>query len=236
MVTRRFDAGSDGPNPCGGSVISLLLVGTALAVPRPVVAMGDGLVAGGPTSELSADPTVPGGWVSVLADCLEERAPGQVTVIDRTDPGDTAAIARARVSEVHRLRPRMVVVGVGARELAHPDADVDAFRRDLRLLLGQLRAEPAPRIMLVGMVPPTLAQIPEVSPGEQRQVDQRTADWNQVLADVAHAEGGVRHLDLWTEWPRDPAARSRLTVDGWRLSDQGHARVAAAVCDAIVSW
>ncbi|MEQ1501497.1 MAG: hypothetical protein ABMB14_04660, partial [Myxococcota bacterium] len=52
---------------------------------------------------------------------------------------------------------------------------------------------------------------------------------------VAKAADGVSHVNLLADWPKDGEARAALTVHGWALSDQGHARVAAAVCDAVLT-
>lgn len=213
------------------AVIALLLAAIALAAPKPVVALGDGLVAGNPAVE---SPAGPGGWVAALADCLEERQPGQWTVVDRTVPGDTAATALARVDAVQELSPGLVVVSVGARELADSQADPEGFRLQLGELVDALHAQEALPIMLVGMVPPTMDQLGSRA-GDQELVDARTTTWNQILAQVAESTPSATHLDLWTQWPRQGADRSALTVDGVHLSDQGHARVAAAVCDAVLS-
>jgi len=212
-------------------LIALLLAATALAGPQPVVALGDGLVAGNPPVETSAGP---GGWVAALADCLEERAPGQWSVVDRTVAGDTATTARARVGDVRDLGPALVVVSVGAVELADPRAQPQAFKAQLGKLADSLRAPPGLPVMLVGVIPPTLSQVgPDA--GDQAAVDARTRTWNQVLAEVASPSADITHLDLWTSWPREGAARAALTTDGVHLSDQGHARVAAAVCDAVLA-
>ena len=162
-------------------------------------------MAGNPPAAAPEHSTVPGGWVSVLADCLEERAPGAWSVVDRTVAGDTAASARTRLATVRGLKPAVVVVGVGARELADPASDVEAFRREVNGLVQDLVVAPAPRILIVGVVPPTLAQLP--AGGDQAAADARTARWNAVLGEVAKAHSEVAILDLWTEWPRS-ATRS----------------------------
>jgi lysophospholipase L1-like esterase len=59
--------------------------------------------------------------------------------------------------------------------------------------------------------------------------------WNKALGAVAESADDVAVVDLWTDWPRAAAERGALTLNGWHLSDQGHARVAAAVCDALIS-
>ena len=83
--------------------------------------------------------------------------------------------------------------------------------------------------MLVGVAP----AVAEVA-ADQAKLDEQIAAWNAVLTAVA-AKDGVRRVDLLTDWPADPAARAGLASGAWALSDQGHARVAAAVCDAVLA-
>ena len=178
-------------------------------------------------------PAVPGGWVAALGDCLEERAAGRFTVVDRARPAETAVSARERVADVRAMQPALVVVGVGAQEIAVEDAQPASFKAEVESLVGALRAEPAPDVLLVGIVPPAVAK---GGAKAQARIDERTATWNAELAQVASATEGVDWLDLQADWPTATAERSALTVDAARLSDQGHARVAAAVCDAVLAW
>lgn len=212
----------------------LALLANAFAAPAPVVAMGDGLVPGPadpvvPGSQ-PGDPTaatVPGGWIPVLADCLEERAPRRFTVVDRAVPGETIASARTKAASVRELAPAWVVVAVGARELSDPGTDPASLRDGLAALLADLGTKRV-KVLLVGLVPPTLAD-----PARQAAADDRTAEANRVIASVASAASAA-HVDPWADWPRDPAARAAHTAEGGALSDQGHARVAAVVCDALL--
>jgi hypothetical protein len=76
--------------------------------------------------------------------------------------------------------------------------------------------------------------VPESAPGLQAQLDGKVAAFDKLLADLAKADPAVVRLDLLADWPKDAEARGALTVGGWSLSDLGHARIAAAVCDAIL--
>jgi len=208
----------------------------ALAASQPVVAIGNGLVAAPMGAEVAAAETVPGGWVTVLQDCLDEGVPEAYTVVDRAVPGETAKSARERVAGVVELSPALVVVALGAQELGAESPSPSRFTKELQKLVDELRgAEKTPDVLLVGMVPPTLKQAGNVQEAAQGAIDTRTARWNSALKALAADRPGVRHVDLWTDWPRDLAARSGLTVSGWHLSDQGHARVGAAVCDAVMA-
>lgn len=242
-------------------MLPLLVIQNALAEPQPVVAMGDGVVAGSPhraplapamSSDGSAqsvapaaegDAAVPGGWVTVLADCLQERAPERFAVVDRATPGDTVGAAQARLAGVRELAPAWVILTLGAQELADERVDAKKLGKELDALVDELRekgegGEPArpPNVLLVGMVPPTLAQAdPSAEPEKQASIDGRTAGWNKVLASIAAPGQGVTHLDLWSDWPREGEPRAALTANGWSLSDQGHAKIAASVCDAVLA-
>lgn len=202
------------------------------------ISAGGPVSAGGPplapvTARSGAPGTVPSGWVAVLADCLEERAPRAWTVVDRAALGDSPTAVRERVGSLRELGPRVVVLGVGAREVGRAGADVDAFRDEVTRIVGELRqVRPPPGVLLLGLVPPTAAQLP--ASDEQAALDERARTYDAALRELAR-EDGVHHLDLQRDWPAEPAARAALTVDGWRLTDQGHARVAATACDAILS-
>lgn len=206
--------------------------------PLPVVALGDGLVAGPPARAAAAEPGGPGGWVPALADCLEERSPQRFTVVDRAVGGETVASARGRLAGVRELQPAWVIVTLGAQELSDPAVDLKRLRQELRGVVDELTARARkgrPGVLLVGLVPPTLGQVDGAEAAAQEGVDGRTAEWNRALAEVAGQAEQVVHVDLWADWPREAQARSALTVQGWSLSDQGHARVAAAICDAVLA-
>ncbi|MEQ1565040.1 MAG: GDSL-type esterase/lipase family protein [Myxococcota bacterium] len=201
----------------------------ALADPAPVLALGDGLVAAPPAEGHGA---VSAGWVSVLADCLEERAPQRFTVIDRVSSGETFASARGKVGSMREVGAGVVVVGLGARELAG-DTDPKALRSELDTFLADLRKgkKPRPAVLLLSVVPPAPK---EADAAEIARLEQRSSGWSAALAEAARGGEGIVLVDLLADWPADPAARAALIDGGWALSDQGHARVAAAVCDALL--
>lgn len=205
----------------------------ALAAPPTVVlAMGDGLVAGPPAA---VAPEVAAAWVTSLADCLDERSSGAYSVTDRATPGETVKTARAKVGQLRKEPADVVVVTLGAQELADDQAKAEQLATQLETLLTEMRAPKQPKpVILVGMVPPTLSQAGPDDADRQVAIDARTEDWNAEVAKLARRLPSVRHLDVWTDWPRD-ADRATHTEKGWHLSEQGHARVAAAVCDAVVA-
>jgi lysophospholipase L1-like esterase len=169
-------------------------------------------------------------WVAALGDCLEERAAGQFHVVDRVAPGETVRSARDRIADVRDMKPSVVVVGLGARELGADKPDGNRFRKELTKLTQQLRsAESSPTVVLVGMVAPTVVDDPKI----QLDIDKLATAWNLSLEEMAAGDEHIRHVDLWASWPKDGAQRTALTVDAWELSDQGHARVAAAVCESV---
>ncbi len=200
--------------------------------PTVVLAMGDGLVAGPPAA---VAPEVAAAWVTSLADCLDERAAGAYSVTDRATPGETVKSARAKVTQLRKEPADVVVVTLGAQELADDAAEAEQLGSQLETLLTEMRGpKSVTPVILVGMVPPTLAQAGPDDSEHQAAIDARTEDWNAEVAKLSRRLSGVRHLDVWKDWPRD-GARADHTELGWHLSEQGHARVAAAVCDAVVS-
>lgn len=202
-----------------------LWLSLAQAGPLPIVAVGDGLVAGPAASEAGAEPA--SSWVAGLGDCLSEGAPGRYAVVDRVRARETAVTAMQVVDKARAAKPKLVVVGVGAQE-AIAGGDVAQFSAELGQLVEALKDSRKPAgLVLVGVVP--------ASAEDQDALDARIASWNEAIATTATSHGAV-HVDLWKDWPREAAERSALTGPGYSLTDQGHARVAAAVCDAVLSW
>jgi hypothetical protein len=124
------------------------------------------------------------------------------------------------VAEIASLGPGLIVITFGASEVDE-DGDMKQFKREVSTLIKSMQEPRNPRVLLIGLVPPTMS------------MDDQTANWNTALADVAR-ESGVEHINLLAGWPTDDEDRSALTDQGARLSDQGHARVAAAVCDVVL--
>ncbi|MCB9678772.1 MAG: SGNH/GDSL hydrolase family protein [Alphaproteobacteria bacterium] len=215
-------------------MITLLLAALAIAA-EPIVAAGNGLVAAPPEGFVKPDDAVVGTWVSVLGDCLEEARPGEWSVVDRSRDGTTTVQLATEAAAIRELGPRTVVLGVGAHEMG-PDETVDAFAKRLAGVVGALRADNGPSVLLVGIVPPTLSQL-EWKDGEdvqarQAAVDARTAEWNAALGKIAEADDGVWVVDLG--WPSERNARQRLTRGGWALTDRAHARIGAVICEEIL--
>ncbi|MFT4622045.1 MAG: hypothetical protein ACI8PZ_000698 [Myxococcota bacterium] len=204
-----------------------LLVSAALAG-TPVVAVGDELVVA--AAEPGGGGT--GGWVQSLADCLDERAPDRWTVMDRGRTGETLRAVRGRVDELRELAgpTGVVVLGLGARELAVGVVSAE-LRAELEQLVGSLKVRPGPTILLVDPIAPDLGG------GEgdsQVVVDSAVSGLTRAFDQVARESPAIQHVRLWSDWPRDGRARRVLTERSRTLTARGHARVAAAVCDAIV--
>lgn len=200
-----------------------LIVSTIAFAQATVVALGDGL-----TGEVRS--AASSGWVTVLADCLEERAPRAWTVVDRASDGQTIAATLAKAASVDEIGPRVVVVGLNSREMAGPDVEIARRQEEIGGLVRALRhGRTPPNVLLVGPLP----LVPGPPPAEEAvQLQARATEWNQALSAFAAGLEGVRHVDLQAEWPQDASA---LVTAEARLTDQGHARVAAAVCDAVLA-
>jgi hypothetical protein len=214
-------------------LVHLLITAALAADPLPLVTLGGGVVMGpGPSTPAATavpDPApapVPGGWVPVLADCLQERAPQRFTVIDRASLGATMAQIRAHLAEVRALGPAWVVVTLGGTEAG----ERSGLRAELEGFVAEVGVG---RVVLVGLVPVT---VDGAEPAVQASVDERVAKWNKLLDEVATKGGAaVVHVDLWSQWPKDAAGRAALSTRSGALTDQGLARVAAAVCDVVLA-
>lgn len=92
-------------------------VAAALAAPStPVVVIGDALTAPRDAAGFGEGARATAGWVAVAGDCLEERARGRYSVVDRTVPGETIDTAVARLAALLAPKPKVVVIaltGVG---------------------------------------------------------------------------------------------------------------------------
>lgn len=177
------------------------------AEPTPVVAIGDSLAT---PSAVGAPGS--GGWVAVLADCLEERARGRYTIVDRAVAGQAPIAAKAGLATVLELGPGLVIVGV---RTPAADVDVKPWQRDIHEIVLDVSKKGA-TTMLVGVIEPT-------------------PKWNVALVDAGKGVSGVVFVDLAKDWPAAETDRTALESGG-NLTDQGHARVGAAVCDAVVAW
>lgn len=205
-----------------------LIAATHAAEPLPVVTLGAQVAMDKPlpmpaSTGVPAPAPVPGGWVPAFADCLEERAPQRFTVVDRASLGATISQLREHMAEIKALSARWIVVTLG------PEGETKGVRNDLEALVGDLGVE---HVVLVGQVP-VPSEDPE--PSAQPTPDERAAKWNKLLGDVASRHPIAVHVDLWAGWPKDTAGRAALSTPSGQLSDQGLARVAAAVCDAVLA-
>jgi hypothetical protein len=202
----------------------LFLLTTASAQEsRVVVTLGGGLVVS-PQSEAAA----PVGIAAVLGDCLEERAPKKFSVVDRSMAGETLATAGPKSADITGLAPAWVVVTLGARELADPAVDPAKLATDLGALAVGLGASPDRKVLLVGALSAQLVAAP--TEAEQPALDARVASLNAALA----------ALDLPGVLRLDPTARGRKAqkepmVEGPKLSAAGQAKVAAAICELVLS-
>jgi hypothetical protein len=219
-------------------LVHLLITAALAADPLTLVTLGGGVVMGPPApapapvpapSITAAPDPAPGGWVPVLADCLQERAPQRFTVIDRASLGATVAQIRTHLAEVRALGPAWVVITLGGAEVG----EQGGVRAELEGFVAEVGVG---RVVLVGLVPVTVTG---AEPAAQASVDERVAKWNKVLDEVATRVAGqgaaVVHVDLWSQWPKDAAGRAALSTRSGALTDQGLARVAAAVCDVVLA-
>ena len=193
----------------------------------PVVAMGDGLVVAPPSAEVAVPASL--GWVPVLADCLEERSPGNFQMIDRVVPGETVQTALARVTTVLDLSPSVVIVGLGARELGVQTPDPGAFERGILILLeGLLPPDASGRVVVL------LGVVPSRSAAENREDASAVEAWNGRLARLARARSSVHFVDLWSGWPQAGQRLPVLHAADHELSPAGHAQVASQVCEVVL--
>lgn len=188
----------------------LFAAGVAFAAASaPIVVMGDAFVAPREPAGFGegAATRVTAGWTAVAADCLEERARGKWSLVDRTVPGETVDTAAARVDALLESKPRIVILalaGSGKPErLTELVAVVVAAGAEL-WLIGPVGAG-------VGLV---------VDPAFEAAV-------------VASLGPKVRRVDVMADWPVSPAERALLSDRVDALTDAGHARLGAAVCRAL---
>lgn len=189
----------------------LSLLASAAFAWSTVVAVGEGRPADPAAPAEEVTEALPGGWVDVLADCLEERQPRRWSVVDRA-AGDPDR-------EIANLRPTVVVLGLGGRDLVVAAGDERSLRPRIERRIAALRAgRGGPGLLLVGPVRVESSRV-------------RREDLDRMMAELAARYEGVYHLDPVKEGPL--GGPSTLTPEG-ALTWQGHARVAAAVCDAIL--
>ena len=195
----------------------MLWLALGLAEPLTVVAVGDvPLVTGAAVT--AADDAMPGGWVSVVGDCLEESHPGEVVVIDRTLPGDTTLAVQQRIDDLRAMQPDVVVLSLGAPDAAHDPTAMDPFMVTLGATLDMLGPSEL-HTVVVGLVPGREA----VAIGP----------WNTGLETVTTERTSSTYVDLMAAWPSDPLKVGTYLLPDGSLSARGHAAVGARVCSSI---
>jgi len=186
--------------------VLLSLLATAALAQSTVLALGEGSPADPPAAgdaPAEAADAMPGGWVSVLADCLEERQPRRWSVVDRAS-GDVDG-------DLAGLRPTVVVLGLGGRDLALPPVDERALRTRVERRIRELRgAGPAPGLLIVGPV-----RVDEAARGEEPQpqvlgrslVDRPQAGQGGLLAPPDPTGGQPQQVDADLGHGAAPRAR-----------------------------
>ena len=148
-------------------------------------------------------------------------APQRFTVVDRASLGSSAPQIRSHLAEIKAIGASWAVVTLSP-------TDGKGTKGEIEALLADLSVE---HIVLVGLVPvpPSGAE-----QSAQQALDERATKWNKLLGEIAARNTAAVHVDPWSGWPKESAARSALATISGALSDQGLTRVAAAVCDAIL--
>jgi acyl-CoA thioesterase-1 len=130
-------------------VLSLCLVGDAVAEERVVVALGDSLTAGFGVALEEAWPA--------LIEARLRREGLAYRVVNAGVSGDTSAGALRRVSWVLRSHPAVAIVALGANDGLRGQSPA-ALSANLREIVAQLRAGGA-RVLLAGMrLPPNYGE------------------------------------------------------------------------------
>ena len=126
-------------------VFALLAAPPARAAERVVVALGDSLTAGLGVAPDEAYPA--------LLDARLRREGYGYRVVNAGVSGDTSAAGLRRVDWVHKSKPDVVIVALGANDGLR-GLPVDALARNLEAIVSRVRATGA-RVLLAGMrVPP----------------------------------------------------------------------------------
>ncbi len=159
--------------------------------PAKVCVIGDSLSAGTGSGEQT--------WPKALA-------AGGIEVVDLSGPGATAGTAMAQAQQVPQ-GPAIVVVEIGGNDLLGGTSNGD-FERDLRQLLGALKA-PSRRIVMFEL------PLPPFCNGYGRIQRSLASEFDAALI------------------PKRVLARvigsSRGTLDGLHLSEEGHREIAETV-------
>ena len=187
-----------------------LWLSLAWASPTTVIAVGDGVVAAGsPGAEAVS------GWVSGLADCLQEESPGNYTVVDRQGPAVSVEQVGGWIRGIQKERRVVVLLGAGWSE---GRAALDPSQ--LTRLIKGLRALSRPPAE-VFVVSPVRAPS-SVSAAEGSGLTALAQSPGVTLVDPSASLMQSGPGAMWSEGPV--------------LSAQGHAAVAATVCDALRAW
>jgi len=148
----------------------------------------------------------------VVADCLQERVAGEVTVLDRTASRHTALDVLETAADVTALHPAVVLLAFGG-----PEGDLEVAQERLAAIVDALAA--VPQVVVVGVVPRE-APAPEIR-------------WNAALRAFAADRPRVEFVDPVGGVAQKEGVLRALMRPSGRLTDRGHAQVGAAVCAAV---
>ena len=167
------------------------------------------------------------GFASILAGLLRERnADLAFTNLGRAG-ARVADVSRAQVEQALALEPDLVTLIVGANDLAATPAD--QFRRLYADIVKRLRTN-STTIVAVANIPDFVHLLPPQYAGYGTLVQNRTREFNQIIAAVAAAHG-ARLVDLAT----NPEAEDPRNVSSDRVhpNARGYRAMARAFVETL---
>jgi lysophospholipase L1-like esterase len=163
------------------------------------------------------------GWADRLAELLAAQEPqfryANLAVRGRL----TAQIRAEQTSAALALEPDLVTVMAGMNDLVRPGFDAPAVATELETMLAAFAASGA---RVVTFTFPDVAQIAPLA----RHLRPRVLDFNERIRTAAHRHGAL----LVDTFPYPVTTDPRLwSADRVHATPLGHARIAAAVADAL---
>jgi len=153
----------------------------------------------------------------------------RATVINAGQCGDTVAGCFARLErDVYRFRPDLVIVGFGMNDASRGAAGVTDFARDLRRLIGEIRANCSCEILLRTSNPLAPCNEPHYTRPPGRPLETPAWPLHLYVEEVRRAAsecgtGLVDHYKLWAEAKSGPWPASTDPNGLWpRMSDVIH--------------
>lgn len=187
------------------------------------IALGDSLTAG--LGVNSVKETFP----YKVAESLQNRGYSMILKIYAKSGATTEDLLEKQLPQVKNQKANLITIFIGTNDL-HQLSTPEKFKRNYQQIIDRLKGQD--KIVLLNL--PYLGSPKLIYPPYDLLIDQRTQQFNQVIAKLAQ-ENNLQYIDLYT--PTREAFKTNLTVyseDQFHPSEKGHQIWAEIIADNLL--